>query len=271
LQTFAQFIDQGMLPNVFPGHGETPEYNTVDAALWYIEAWRAYVDVTDDWSEFRKIFPVLEDIIRWYSEGTRYGIALDKQDGLLKAGEPGIQLTWMDAKVGDWVVTPRTGKAVEINALWYNALAIMANFARHTQVSAKAYEEQAAATKIGFQRFPYSPLDEATQQAVVKLCGKALLTSYGLRSLSADQPHYTPRYGGGVRERDSAYHQGTVWAWLLGHYALAEYKVSQDVNLSMHRLEPIRDHLFDAGLGTVSEIFDAEPPHAPNGTPAQAW
>jgi glycogen debranching enzyme len=303
LQTFAQFVDQGMLPNVFPGHGETPEYNTVDAALWYIEAWRAYVDVTDDWSELRKIFPVMEDIIRWYSEGTRFGIFLDKQDGLLKAGEPGIQLTWMDAKVGDWVVTPRTGKAVEINALWYNALAIMANFAHKLQVPAKAYEEQATATKSGFQRFlnpitgglydvldspegndasirpnqilavslPFSPLSEESQQDIVTLCGKALLTSYGLRSLSADQLHYTPHYGGGVRERDGAYHQGTVWAWLLGHYALAEYKVSHDVERSMRRLEPIRDHLFDAGLGTVSEIFDAEPPHTPKGTPAQAW
>jgi predicted glycogen debranching enzyme len=153
LQTFANFIDQGMLPNVFPGSGKTPEYNTVDAALWYIEAWRAYGEATDDWTDLRKIFPVLEDIIRWYSQGTRYGIALDGQDGLLKAGEPGVQLTWMDAKVGDWVVTPRMGKPVEINALWYNALETIAQFAHKLQVPSKLYETQAVKTRLGFQRF----------------------------------------------------------------------------------------------------------------------
>lgn len=303
LNTFARFIDKGMLPNVFPGSGETPEYNTVDAALWYIEVWRAYVEATDDWVELRRIFPVLEDIIHWYSKGTRYRIALDGKDGLLRAGEPGVQLTWMDAKVGDWVVTPRIGKPVEINALWYNALLVMAQFARKLQVPSESYETQAEVTKSGFQRFinpahdglfdvldspdgndaslrpnqifavslPYSPLPKETQQAIVNLCGRDLLTSYGLRSLSPEHPHYTPHYCGGVRERDGAYHQGTVWAWLLGHYALAEYRVTQDIKKAMSRLEPIRDHLFDAGIGTVSEIFDADPPHKPNGTPAQAW
>lgn len=275
----------------------------MDAALWYVEAWRAYIETTDDWAELRKIFPVLEEIIRWHKQGTRYGIALDGQDGLLKAGESGVQLTWMDAKVGEWVVTPRTGKPVEINALWYNALEVMAQFARKLQVPSELYETQAAATREGFQRFinpdygglfdvldspdgnddalrpnqilavslPFSPLSLDTQQAVVNVCGKALLTSYGLRSLSSDHSQYTARYGGGVRERDGAYHQGTVWAWLLGHYALAEYRVSQDVEKAFSRLEPIRDHLFDAGLGTVSEIFDADPPHHPRGAPAQAW
>lgn len=303
LQTFAGFIDQGMLPNVFPGKGDTPEYNTVDAALWYIEAWRAYTEATGDWVGMRKLFPVLEGIIHWYSKGTRFGIALDRQDGLLRAGEAGVQLTWMDAKVGDWVVTPRIGKPVEINALWYNALETMAQFARQLRMPAEYYETQASATLSGFQRFidpthgglfdvldspdgndsalrpnqifavslPYSPLSEDAQAAVVKLCGKCLLTSYGLRSLSPGQSQYTPHYRGGVRARDGAYHQGTVWAWLLGHYALAEYKVSGDVEKAMGRLEPIRDHLFDAGLGTVSEIFDAEPPHKPRGAPAQAW
>jgi len=303
LQTFARFIDQGMLPNVFPGSGEMPEYNTVDGALWYIEAWRSYVEVTDDWADLRKIFPVLEDIIRWYTKGTRYGIALDTQDGLLKAGGPGMQLTWMDAKVGDWVVTPRTGKAVEINALWYNALEVMAQFAHKLQLSSESYENQSTLTKSGFQRFiipangglydvldgpdgddaalrpnqilavslPFSPLSAETRQSVVKLCGKTLLTSNGLRSLASDQPSYTPHYRGGVKERDGAYHQGTVWAWLLGHYALAEFRVTQDVDKALSRLEPIRDHLFDAGLGTVSEIFDAKPPHSPRGAPAQAW
>jgi len=303
LQTFSRFIDQGMLPNVFPGSGETPEYNTVDAALWYIEAWRAYIEVTDDWAELRRIFPVLEDIIHWYNKGTRYGINIDEKDGLLRAGEPGVQLTWMDAKIGDWVVTQRIGKPVEINALWYNALVVMAQFARKLQVPFEIYDTQAAATLSSFQRFinsdngglfdvldspsgndaslrpnqifavslPYSPLPIETQKAVVNLCGRALLTSYGLRSLSPEHPHYTPHYRGGVLERDGAYHQGTVWAWLLGHYALAEYRVTQDIEKAKTRLEPIRDHLFDAGLGTVSEIFDADPPHKPCGAPAQAW
>jgi 4-alpha-glucanotransferase len=201
------------------------------------------------------------------------------------------------------VVTPRIGKPVEINALWYNALLVMAQFARKLQVPSESYETQAEVTKSGFQHFinpahdglfdvldspdgndaslrpnqifavslPYSPLPKETQQAIVNLCGRDLLTSYGLRSLSPEHPHYTPHYCGGVRERDGAYHQGTVWAWLLGHYALAEYRVTQDIKKAMSRLEPIRDHLFDAGIGMVSEIFDADPPHKPNGTPAQAW
>ncbi|MDD5322251.1 MAG: amylo-alpha-1,6-glucosidase [Methylococcales bacterium] len=303
LQTFGRFVDQGMLPNVFPGNGVNPEYNTVDAALWYIEAWRAYVETTEDLTSLREIFPVLEDIIRWHCAGTRFGIGLDDTDGLLKAGEAGVQLTWMDAKVGDWVVTPRTGKAVEINALWYNALKVMAVFASKLHLSTKYYEVQAAATHAGFQRFlnpangglfdvldgpdgnddsvrpnqilavslPFSPLSNDLQQAVVRICGKTLLTSYGLRSLADNHPDYKPHYGGGVLERDGSYHQGTVWAWLLGHYALAEYWVSRNIDQAMSRLNPIRDHLLDAGLGTVSEIFDADPPHTPRGTPAQAW
>lgn len=303
LNTFARFIDQGMLPNVFPGSGETPEYNTVDASLWYIEAWRAYTEAANDWTDVRLIFPSLEEIISWYSKGTRFGVALDEQDGLLKAGELGLQLTWMDAKVGDWVVTPRIGKAVEINALWYNALEIMALFAEKLQIPAEPYKIMARTTKLGFQRFinpgngglfdvldgpdgndasirpnqlfavslSFSPLSKEFQQKVVELCGNSLLTSYGLRTLSPEHPQYTAQYGGGVKERDGAYHQGTAWTWLLGHYALAEHKVNGDVDKAMSRLEPIRDHLFDVGLGTVSEIFDAEPPHKPQGVPAQAW
>jgi len=304
LQTFGQFVDGGMLPNVFPGAGDTPEYNTVDAALWFIEAWRAYAETTADWTELRRNFPVLQDIIRCYRQGTRYGIVLDERDGLLSAGEAGVQLTWMDAKIGAWVVTPRIGKAVEINALWYNALEAMAWFADNLQMPAEAYKNLAVAAHAGFQRFinanadgalfdvldgpngnedalrpnqilavslPFSPLSSEQQRAVVNCCGKTLLTSYGLRSLAAGQAQYTGRYQGGVRERDGAYHQGTVWAWLLGHYALAEYRVSKQIGKALSRLEPIRDHLLDAGLGTVSEIFDADPPHTPRGAPAQAW
>ncbi|MDD5577890.1 MAG: amylo-alpha-1,6-glucosidase [Methylobacter sp.] len=303
LETFARFVNQGMLPNVLPGNGGSPAYNTADAALWYIEAWRAYAEAIDDWTALRQIFPVLEEIIHWYRQGTRYGIIMDDKDGLLKAGEAGVQLTWMDAKLGDWVVTPRTGKPVEINALWYNGLEVMAQFARKLNHSAEYYKNQAITTRSGFQRFlkpasgglsdvldgpygeddavrpnqifavslPFSPLSETAQQAVVKICGKELLTSYGLRSLAGSHPQYVSRYHGNAAERDGAYHQGTVWAWLLGHYALAEYRVTHDAERALSRLEPIRDHLFDAGLGTVSEIFDADPPHSPRGAPSQAW
>ena len=303
LQTFARFVAQGMLPNVFPGAGETPEYNTVDAALWYIEAWRAYLETTGDKDALAKVFPVLQDIIAWHVEGTRYRIKMDESDGLLYAGEPGVQLTWMDAKVGDWVVTPRIGKPVEINALWYNALENMAQFASQLEQPLEPYQALAARTARGFQRFirpagqglfdvldgpdghdatlrpnqlfavslPYSPLDYLTQKTVVRLCGRELLTSYGLRSLGPAEPGFRPYYLGGVRERDGSYHQGPVWAWLLGHYALAEYRVHGDAALAQARLQPIREHLLDAALGTVSEIFDGAAPHTPRGAPSQAW
>ncbi|MFO1351394.1 MAG: amylo-alpha-1,6-glucosidase [Gammaproteobacteria bacterium] len=302
LQTFARFVDQGMLPNVFPGAGEKPEYNTADAALWYIDAWRAYLDATGDVDALKNVFPVLEDIIAWHVKGTRYGIKLDEGDGLLRAGEDGVQLTWMDVKIGDWVVTPRGGKPVEINALWYNALEIMAEFAVRLGKSDDRYRELARHTRAGFQRFvmpqgglydvvdgpqgndttlrpnqlfavslTHSPLDEEDQAIVVWLCGRYLLTSYGLRSLDSQHPEFRGHYTGGVWERDSAYHQGPVWNWLLGHYALAEYRVHGDAGAAQARLEPVRDHLLDAGLGTISEIFDGAAPHTPRGAPAQAW
>lgn len=303
LLTFARFVDQGMLPNVFPGAGETPDYNTVDAGLWYFEAWRAYLEASNDWPVLTEVFPVLADMIDWHVRGTRYRIDMDPADGLIHAGEPGVQLTWMDAKVGDWVVTPRIGKPVEINALWYNALAIMADFAERLGQPPAPYQELAAKVRQGFQRFirpngaglfdvldsldgddptsrpnqifavslPHSPLDPEIQQTVVRVCGRELLTSYGLRSLAPSHPDYRPYYLGGVWERDGSYHQGPVWAWLLGHYALAEHRVHGDAAVAQARLRPIRDHLLDAGLGTVSEILDGAPPHVPRGAPAQAW
>ncbi|HHW77551.1 MAG TPA: glycogen debranching protein, partial [Xanthomonadaceae bacterium] len=303
LLTFARFVDRGMLPNVFPGAGETPDYNTVDAGLWYFEAWRAYLEASGDWPVLSEVFPVLTDMIDWHVRGTRYRIGMDPADGLIHAGEPGVQLTWMDAKVGDWVVTPRIGKPVEINALWYNALNIMADFAGRLGRPSASYAELAAKVRQGFQRFirpdgvglfdvldgpagddstprpnqifavslPHSPLDDETQRTVVRICGRELLTSYGLRSLAPGHPDYRPYYLGGVWERDGSYHQGPVWAWLLGHYALAEYRVHGDAATAQARLQPIRDHLLDAGLGTVSEILDGAPPHVPRGAPAQAW
>jgi predicted glycogen debranching enzyme len=303
LLTFAQFVDQGMLPNVFPGAGGKPDYNTADAALWYVEAWRAYFETTRDRVSLKQVFPVLQSIIEWHVKGTRYGIGVDGADGLLRAGEPGVQITWMDAKVGDWVVTPRIGKPVEINALWYNALVAMAELSRAVGVDATDYMTLAAKAKQGFARFvndatgglfdvldgpsgddatirpnqifavslPATPLERDRQAQVVELCARELLTSYGLRSLNPEHPEYRSQYRGGVWERDGAYHQGPVWAWLLGHFALAEYRVRGDLALALTRLEPIRDHLHDAGLGTVSEIFDGAAPHMPRGAPVQAW
>jgi len=304
LDTFGRFAEGGMLPNTFPGTGEAAVFNSVDAPLWYVEAWRAYLGERDDVDGLRAALPLLTGIIDGYLKGTRYGIRVDPADGLLQAGEPGTQLTWMDAKVGDWVVTPRTGKPVEVNALWYNALCTLAELlARADQPGGRDYEALGRRARHGFQRFvradggglldvldgpngddpsvrpnqilavslPHSPLDPVAQRAVVERCGQDLLTSYGLRSLAPSHPDYRGRYTGGVWERDEAYHQGTVWAWLLGHYALAEYRVHGDLALALARLEPVRDHLRDAGLGTISEIFDGAPPHTPRGAPSQAW
>ncbi len=303
LLTFARFIDQGLLPNLFSATGEAQAYNTADATLWFIEAWRAYLEASADLDTLSAVFPILQELIAWHIAGARYGIIMDSRDGLLRAGEAGLQLTWMDAKIGDWVVTPRSGKPVEINALWYNALCSVAEFAQRLGQSPAFYAEIAQQARRGFQRFikpdgaglfdvldspegddarirpnqifavslPHSPLDPATQQAVVQVCGRELLTSYGLRSLTPQHEDFRPRYQGSVLERDSGYHQGPVWGWLLGHYALAEYRVSGDAAAAQARLEPIREHLLDAGLGTVSEIFDGAPPHGPRGAPAQAW
>ncbi|MGH8548865.1 MAG: amylo-alpha-1,6-glucosidase [Methylococcales bacterium] len=302
LETFARFIDRGMLPNVFPGAGAHPDYNTVDAALWYIEAWRAYFEATGNHIALSQAFPVLASIIDCYWRGTRYGIQLDDSDGLLFAGEPGVQITWMDAKIGDWVVTPRIGKPVEINALWYNALCSMAAFAKTLEQDAGIYEQLAEQTRHGFARFvrpqgglldvldgpngddpsirpnqifavslAHSPLQPADQARIVEECARELLGSYGLRSLTSAHADYRPRYEGGVVDRDSAYHQGALWAWLLGHFALALYRVGGNPREAQRVLEPLGDHLMDAGLGTVSEIFDGDPPHTPRGAPAQAW
>lgn len=303
LETFAGFVDRGMLPNRFPGAGETPAYNTVDAALWYIDAWHAYIEASEDLAALARAFPILESIVAHYREGTRYGIGMDPADGLIRAGEPGVQLTWMDAKVGDWVVTPRIGKPVEINALWYQGLRVMADFAGRLGRDPRRYRSAAERTRAGFARFlrpdgsglydvidgpddegarirpnqifavslTHSPLDAPAQASVVDVCTHRLLCPFGLRTLAQEDPEYRGRYEGDVWSRDAAYHQGTVWAWLLGHYALAEYRITGDAAAAQARLAPIADHLLDAGLGTVGEIFDGDPPHHPRGCPSQAW
>jgi 4-alpha-glucanotransferase len=302
LKTFSRFVSQGMLPNVFPGAGEEPVYNTADASLWFFEAWRAYLDRTGDVAALREVYPVLEDMIAWHVKGTRYGIGVDPDDGLLRAGVPGVQVTWMDAKVGDWVVTPRIGKPVEINALWFNALSIMAGFAGALGKPDR-YKTPAERVRQNFTRFvrpdgeglydvidgpdgadssirpnqifavslEHSPLGPDLQERVVACCARHLLTSYGLRSLAPGSLGYHPAYGGSVRERDGCYHQGPVWGWLLGPFAMAHARVTGDIEASLALLAPMQDALTDQGLGTIGEIFDGDPPHHPRGAPAQAW
>jgi predicted glycogen debranching enzyme len=306
LRTFARFVSQGMLPNNFPGAGEEPQYNTVDAALWYFEAVREYFDVTSDTGFLRELYPVLAEILDAYVSGTRYNIHVDPADGLLSAGAPGVQLTWMDAKVGDRVITPRVGKAVEVNALWLNATTAMAQFGRAIGRTGKRYDELAERALAGFARFwnpaaqfcfdvidgpsgpndndaslrpnqifavslPKTALTPAQQQAVVDVCARELLTSFGLRSLGPREAGYRGRYAGKPEERDAAYHQGTVWGWLLGPFALAHLRVYQDPAIAASFLEPMLKHVTAAGLGTASEIFDGDPPFAPQGCIAQAW
>jgi predicted glycogen debranching enzyme len=303
LRTFATYVDQGMLPNRFPDAGETPEYNTVDATLWYFEAVRAYYSATEDDDLLHELFGVLADIIDWHCRGTRYNIHLDSTDGLLYAGETGVQLTWMDAKVGDWVVTPRIGKPIEINALWYNALRTMANFARHIGKPHQEYEAIADRTQVRFSRFwnqqtgycydvldgpdgddpslrpnqifavslPSSPLTPTATTRVVDACGRMLLTSHGLRSLAPEHTQYQGNYGGNQYQRDGAYHQGTVWGWLLGPFVLAHMRVYKNPAIARQFLEPMANHLTAHGVGNLSEIFDGNAPMTPRGCIAQAW
>ena len=303
LRTLARFVNRGMLPNRFPDGGEAPEYNTVDATLWYFEAVREYLAATRDEDLVRELFPVLTEILSWHVRGTRYNIHVDPADGLLYSGEPGVPLTWMDAKVGDWAVTPRIGKPIEVNALWYNALATMTQFARQLQKPAAEFERRAEQARAGFQRFwseaagwcfdvidgpdgpdaslrpnqllavslSPSPLGPREQRAVVDACARHLVTSHGLRSLAASEPGYQGHYGGDQLHRDGAYHQGTVWGWLLGPFLAAHLRVYKNPALAFSFLEPMGYHLNAGGVGSASEIFDGDPPFTPRGCIAQAW
>ena len=303
LRTYAQFIDQGMIPNRFPDAGEWPEYNTVDATLWYIEAIRAYYEATADTALIRELYPTLKAIVKWYRRGTRYNISMDESDGLIYAGEAGVQLTWMDAKVDNWVVTHRIGKPVEINALWYNALLAMADFADLLGEPVEVYRALAAQTQAGFGRFwqaemgycydvldgpdghdgrlrpnqllaislTHSPLIPEQQRSALDACARHLLTAHGLRSLSPDDPEYIGEYRGDRYKRDGTYHQGTIWSWLIGPFVEAHFRVYGDQKQARSYLQPFIHHLVDHGIGTVSEIFDGDPPFTPRGCIAQAW
>jgi predicted glycogen debranching enzyme len=303
LRTFALHVDRGMLPNRFPDDGDRPEYNTIDATLWFFEAIRAYHASTDDTGLVTELFPILADIIRWHQEGTRYGIRVDPADGLIEGGESGVQLTWMDAKVGEWVVTPRIGKAVEINALWYNALRTMAQFARTIGEDPAPYDTAADTTRDSFERFwnvdrgfcfdvidgpegddpalrpnqlfavslHHSPLPRNRQRTVVDVCATSLLTPLGLRTLGPNEHGYRGRYAGGPMERDGAYHQGTVWPWLIGAFVDAHRRVYQDPEAIDVILEPLIAHLEEYGMGSIAECAEGDRPHDPRAAIAQAW
>jgi predicted glycogen debranching enzyme len=310
LSAFAENLSEGMIPNRFPDEGDEPEYNTVDATLWFVHAIGEYLSRTNDLTFVRDhLYSRLIEIVDWHERGTRYGIRVT-DDGLLRSGAEGVQLTWMDAKVGDWVVTPRAGKAVEIQALWYNALCHLEKIAarlndQHTiaycrklcerasaSFNEKFWNEQAAClfdvvrddgtadaalrpNQIFAVSLPYSMLSAERARSVVQTVERELLTPCGLRSLAPSDPAYRGRYEGDAYSRDGSYHQGTVWGWLMGPFITAHLKVRgrtpESIAQARGWLTAFREHLSDAGLGQISEIFDGDPPHTPRGCIAQAW
>ena len=311
LLAFSKYIHRGMLPNRFPDAGEEPEYNTVDATLWMFAAVDGLLRYARDYDWVRtNLYEKLAEVVYSHETGhCRYGICLDRNDGLLCAGEPGVQLTWMDAKIGDWVVTPRQGKPVEIQALWYNALRVMEHLSDvYSDDARKAHYGQIAdRAKANFTRLfwneaegclydtvgehggdgairpnqviavslPHSMLDAERSRRVVEVVEWELLTPYGLRTLSPRDSNYKGHYGGDSFSRDSSYHQGTVWPWLLGPFLTAYVKTHGGTPEARERaqkfLEPMREHLSEAGLGQISEVFEGDPPHRPGGCIAQAW
>ena len=306
LLDWAGTVSEGMLPNRFPDHGDTPEFNSVDASLWYVVAVAEYLQRVRPTRDVRRqLESAVLEIVAGYARGTRFGIRADG-DGLLAAGEPGVQLTWMDAKVGDWVVTPRVGKPVEVQALWLNALHAAGQIApewdrllsRGLESFRSRFWNEAGGCLFDVidvdhvpgtsdpsfrpnQVFavgglPLTLLDRRRARQVVDAVESRLLTPVGLRSLAPGEPGYAGTYAGGVRERDGVYHQGTVWPWLVGPFAEAWVRVrgnGPEAKREARRrfVRPLLRHLDEAGLGHVSEIADADPPHAPKGCPFQAW
>jgi predicted glycogen debranching enzyme len=307
LVEFSRHISEGMIPNRFPDEGETPDYNTVDASLWYFEALQAYVDCTDDPTVLDDgLYEKLCDMVSHHLRGTRHGIQVDT-DGLLHAGGQGTQLTWMDAKHGDEVFTPRCGKPVEIQALWYNALMVMERFAsmRDDAKTAELCRTTAALAKRTFNSVFWNSEDgclydvvdgnvrdpsvrpnqifavalrhaivddSARARGIVRRVERDLLTPFGLRSLAPDDPRYRGVYAGPPRDRDSSYHQGPVWGWLIGPFIDAFVRTFPERRHEVSgMLSGFREHLTAAGVGQISEIFDGNPPHTPRGCPAQAW
>ena len=307
LRTFAHYVRDGLIPNLFPEGEHEGLYHTADATLWFFHAVDRYIDATGDRWTLRLLLPTLFDIVRRHVEGTRFGIGVDPADGLLRQGAPGYQLTWMDAKVGDWVVTPRRGKAVEINALWYNALCLLERWLREErgdQAAAPVQRQRELARESFNRRFwyaeggylydvvdgeggddpscrpnqvfaislPNAVLDRARWDPVLDVVRARLLTPFGLRSLAPGHPDYKSRYYGDLRARDAAYHQGTVWGWLMGPWIDAWLKAHPDDLASARELVAgLASDLGEFGVGSIAEVFDAESPYAPRGCIAQAW
>jgi predicted glycogen debranching enzyme len=307
LRTFAHYVRDGLIPNMFPDGEREGLYHTADASLWFFHAIERYTVATGDDETLRKLLPVLTDIIRHHLGGTHYGIHIDPADGLFTQGQEGYQLTWMDAKVGDWVVTPRRGKAVELNALWYNALCLMQRWveqyggaardldlAAHSRRARESFNQRFWYEEGGYlydvvdgergnepccrpnQVFaislPHPILDRERWEPVMKVVRERLLTPVGLRSLAPGDPDYKARYYGDLRARDAAYHQGTVWAWLIGPYIDAELKLPGADRARLRALlAGLDQHLDEACVGQISEVFDAEAPFLPRGCVAQAW
>lgn len=308
LRTFAHYIRDGLIPNMFPEGKTSGLYHTADATLWFFHAVNRYYEQTHDHHLLRQLVPKLLNIVGHHLRGTRFNIHVDPADGLLVQGAPGYQLTWMDAKVDDWVVTPRRGKAVEINALWYNALRLLEKWLRqvHREEEAEGIAQHAAKARQSFnERFWYAKgkylydvvdsengkndthcrpnqlfaisldypvLDESRWASVLDVATQRLLTPVGLRSLAPGERDYKPTYDGDLRARDAAYHQGTVWAWLIGPFIDAWLRVHPgDVTTARGFLDGFRDHLRSACVGSISEIFDAEPPYTPRGCCCQGW
>ena len=306
LRTFAHYVRDGLIPNMFPDGQREGLYHTADASLWFFHAVERYTIATGDDETLRKLLPVLLDIIRHHLAGTRFGIRIDPADGLLTQGAEGYQLTWMDAKVGDWVVTPRRGKAVELNALWYNALCLVQSWtAQYGGGDGLDLTRHAARARASFNRrfwyeqgahlydvvdgehgddpkcrpnqvlaisLPHPVLDRERWEAVMKVVRERLLTPAGLRSLAPGDPDYKARYYGDLRARDAAYHQGTVWAWLIGPYVDAALKLPGTNRQELRDLLTAFDrHLDEACVGQISEVFDADEPFLPRGCVAQAW
>ncbi len=306
LRAFAHYVRDGLIPNMFPEGDIEGLYHTADATLWFFHALARYLDRCPDDATLAIMLPILQDIVHYHLEGTHFGIKVDPRDGLLTQGAESYQLTWMDAKVGDWVVTPRRGKAVEINALWYNALCLLAGWLRHAgSAEADAIAAHAEAARQSFNRrfwhdkggylydvvdgengddasfrpnqifaisLPNPVLDKKRWAKVVDAVEARLLTPVGLRSLAPDDPEFKPRYFGDLRARDAAYHQGTVWAWLIGPFIDAWIKVHPgEAAKAGEFLAAFETQLAEAGIGSISEVFDAEPPFTPRGCIAQAW
>ena len=307
LRTFADYVRDDLIPNLFPEGEQEGQYHTADATLWFFHALDRYLDVTGDQITLRLVLPKWLDIVEHHLRGTYFGIRVDPQDGLLGQGQEGYQLTWMDAKVGDWGVTPRRGKAVEINALWYNALRLLEGWVRAEQDGPTA-QRLAEHAELAYQSFNdrfwyaaggylydvvdgeqgddpacrpnqvlaislrHAVLAPARWQPVLKVVQQHLLTPVGLRSLAPDHPDYKARYDGDLRARDAACHQGTVWAWLMGPLVDAWLMVYPDDYAGARRfLHGFEAHLSEACIGSISEIFDAEEPFTPRGCVAQAW